>query len=41
MVFFNYKLNHMLYKFKYDIMNLALIPIVGKTSFASHTKLTA
>ena len=33
------KLNHMLDK--YDIENLALIPIVGKSGFASHTKHTA
>ena len=32
------KLNHMLDK--HDIENLALIPIVGKYSFASHTKHT-
>ena len=30
------KLNHMLDK--YDIENLALIPIVGNFGFASHTK---
>ena len=33
------KLNNMLDK--YDIENLALIPIVGKSGFASHTKHTA
>ena len=33
------KLNHMLDK--YDIENLALIPIVGKSGFASYTKHTA
>ena len=33
------KPNHMLYK--HDTENLALIPIVGKSGFTSHTKHTA
>ena len=35
------KLNHMLYNYTSMILKTALIPIVGKSGFASHPKHTA